>query len=71
MPIQHVTSEKKWEMFLKAIGAEIGVTKITDSQVIFKTTSKDLEHFRTLLASPDELKKNVIHALFNDNKENI
>ena len=60
---------KKWEIFLKAIGAEIGVTKVTDNKVIF--TTYDLEHFRTLLASPDELKKNVIHALFKDNKENI
>ena len=69
MPIQHLTSEKKWEIFLKAIGAEIGVTKVTDNKVIFKTTSNDLEHFRTLLASPDELKKNVIHALFKDNED--
>lgn len=67
MPTQHLTSGKKWEIFLKAIGAEIGVTKVTDNKVIFKTTSNDLEHFRTLLASPDELKKNVIHALFKDN----
>ncbi|MCC8407113.1 MAG: hypothetical protein LN560_05975 [Rickettsia endosymbiont of Sceptobius lativentris] len=51
MPTQHLTSEKKWEIFLKAIGAEIGVTKVTDNKVIF--TSNDLEHFRTLLASPE------------------
>ena len=50
--------------FFKAIGAEIGVIKVTYNKVIFKTTFKDLEHFHTLLASPDELKKNVIHALF-------
>lgn len=31
MPTQHLTSEKKWEIFLKAIGAEIGVTKVTDN----------------------------------------
>ncbi|HJD59909.1 MAG TPA: VWA domain-containing protein [Rickettsia endosymbiont of Omalisus fontisbellaquei] len=68
MPIQHLTSEKKWEIFLNAIGTKVEVTKVTDNKVIFKTNSKDLEHFRTLLASPDELKKNVIHALFKDNE---
>lgn len=69
MPIQHLTSEKKWEIFLKAIGTKVEITKVTDNKVIFKTNSKDLEHFRTLLASPDELKKNAIHALFKDNED--
>ncbi|WP_341787792.1 hypothetical protein [Rickettsia endosymbiont of Cantharis rufa] len=68
MPIQHLTS-KKWEIFLNAIGTKVEVTKVIDNKVIFKTNSKDLEHFRTLLASPDELKKNVTHTLFKDNED--
>ena len=39
MPVQHFTSEQKWEVSLKATGAGVGVTKITDNKVIFKTTS--------------------------------
>lgn len=69
MPTQHLTSEKKWGIFLKAIGAEIAVTKVTDNKVVFEAAPENLKHFRTLLESPDELKKNVIHALFKNNAD--
>lgn len=71
MPIQHKTSEQKWQIFLEAIGAkQIKVENVTDNKVIIKVNSENLEHLRMLLDDKEVLKKNILHALFKDSPNN-
>ncbi|HJD62558.1 MAG TPA: hypothetical protein LFW14_03160 [Rickettsia endosymbiont of Degeeriella rufa] len=72
MPIQHKMPEQKWQIFVRALDAKgIEVESVTDSKVIFKISAEDLEHLRNLLDDKEALKKNVIHALFNSERNNV